>query len=224
MISIIIPVYNEEQTIKRLLEALSGEKDKPEIIIVDGGSTDKTLAIAQAYPVKIIHSGKGRSRQMNRGAQAASGDILLFLHADCLPEQGTPAAIKEFLNEGHIGGCLHHKIDSSGLIYRLIEVSGNLRAKWSKIFYGDQAIFVRREDFFKIGGFDEVDLFEDVLFSKKLKRSGKVGQLDKKATASARRWQNQGLVKATLINWLLTIGFLTGIPVNRLKKFYLDIR
>jgi rSAM/selenodomain-associated transferase 2 len=223
MISIIIPVYNEEKTIKLLLDSLS-YNHKFEIIVVDGSSTDETLKIASAYSVKIIKSIKNRARQLNEGARLAKGDKFLFLHADCRLEQGSLEDIECALNNGFIGGCLSQKIESGKIIYRFIEGSGNIRARLSRVFYGDQGIFVRRDAFFKIGGFDDVELFDDLIFSKNLKQIGKTCQLKKRIYSSARRWERQGIVKATLINWLLSLGFLLGLPPDRLSRIYKDIR
>lgn len=223
MLSIIIPAYNEEKTIQKTLEGLSN-KDNIEVIVVDGGSHDRTVALAKQHPVMIARAPKNRALQMNEGAKRAKGDAFLFLHADCLPEEEGIKAIRAALENGCVGGCLRQRIQSPKAIFRWIETSGNLRAKLFKIFYGDQAIFARRDVFFQIGGFDNVDLFDDVIFSKKLKRAGKVCIVNKKVYTSARRWQRQGIVKTTLINWLLTLGCVMGISPSSLKKFYSEIR
>lgn len=223
MISIIIPVYNEEKLIQSVIESVIGEKGV-ELIIVDGKSTDNTAVLARNYNIKLVNTEKNRGLQMNEGAKAAKGDIFLFLHADCFLDKGSFQEIINCINEGFIGGCLKQRIADSRIIYRWIESSGNIRAKLSKIFYGDQAIFVRRDIFFKIGGFDEVALFDDVLFSKKLKKEGKTCLLDKKVHTLARRWESQGLVKTTFINWLISLGFMLRISPRKLKKIYYDVR
>ena len=223
MMSIVIAAYNEEAVIRQTLSTLPYGSNM-EVIVVDGASTDKTVELAKQFPVKVIECSKNRALQMNKGAGIASGDILLFLHADCILEEGALEKIKDCLAKGYIGGCLSQKISSDKIIYRFIEASGNIRARLSKIFYGDQAIFVRRDVFFKLGGFDNLPLFEDILFSKKLMREGETAILAKRVFASPRRWQKNGIVKTTVIFWLLTLGFYLGLPYNRLEGLYRDIR
>jgi rSAM/selenodomain-associated transferase 2 len=223
VISIIIPVFNEEAAIERTLKSLPYGKDL-EVIIVDGQSNDRTMDIVGQYPVKVITSPRGRAVQMNAGACAAKGNILLFLHADCvIAAEGLRIIAKQVLLN-YVGGCFTHKIDSGKWIYRWIESSGNLRAELFKIFYGDQAIFVRRDIFEQIGGFDNVPLFEDVLFSRQLRQLGKTIVLDSSATVLPRRWEKRGIVKTTLMNILLSWGFILGVSTQRLAKFYKNIR
>jgi len=223
MISIIIPVYNEESTIRETLGNLLYNNDV-EVIVVDGESNNRTLEFAKQYPVRVIKSVKNRAAQLNEGARIVKGDKFLFLHTDCRLDSGCLEKIESCLTDSFAGGCFTQKIDSKKFIYRFIETSENIRAKVSRVFYGDQAIFVRRDAFFKIGGFDKIDLFEDVIFSQKLKKLGKTCVLKKKVYASARRWERQGVIKTTLINWLISLGFFIGISPDVLKKIYTDIR
>ena len=223
MVSVIIPVYNEESTIRKALSALT-YKDCLEVIVVDGESQDRTREFARTFPARVVGCTKNRALQMNKGAQLATRDALVFLHADCRLEEGSLRAISDCLEDGCVGGCLTQRIDSNKFIYRLIGYLGNIRARMSKIFYGDQAIFVRRDIFFKLGGFDNLPLFEDILFSKKLMREGQTRILDKRVFSSPRRWQKNGIVITTIIFWFLTLGLSLGISFDRLKRLYQDIR
>lgn len=222
-ISIIIPVYNEEKIIGETLEKVCSYHNA-EVIVVDGQSEDVTLEIVKKYPVKVVLTSEGRANQLNQGAEVSRGEILVFLHADCWIEEGSLEEIRNCIKRGFIGGCFAQRIASKRFVYRLIETSGNLRAKLFRVFYGDQAIFISRKVFFKVGGFDKVDLFEDTIFSKKIKGIGRTCVLNKKVYASARRWEKQGVVKTTLINWLLTTCFLLKVAPHRLKKIYHQIR
>ncbi len=223
MISIIIPVYNESKSIDRTLKGLP-YGNGIEVIVVDGQSDDQTMGIVNRYPVKCISSSRGRAQQMNAGASVARGDILLFLHADCVIDADGLKTIEKKISYNFIGGCFSHKIDSPQLIYRWIELSGNLRAEMLKIFYGDQAIFVRRDIFDQIGGFENVGLFEDVIFSKKLRRLGKTIVMDHQAVVLPRRWQKRGVLKTTVLNWFLTFGFNMGVSTEKLAKLYKNVR
>lgn len=223
MLSIIIPVYNEENTIGKTLSTLV-YGDNIEVIVVDGGSQNKTVELAQQYPVKVICASKNRALQMNKGAEVSYGDVLLFLHSDSWFEKGSLEEIIQALNNGCVGGCLSQRINSQRIIYRGIEESGNIRARLFKVFYGDQAIFVKRDIFFKVGGFDNVPLFEDILFSQKMKREGKTIVLNKKVFVSDRRWERKGIIKTTFIFCLLTLGFQLNVPYDKLKRLYQDTR
>lgn len=225
MLSIIIPTYNEEAALSEALGALP-YGNNIEVIVADGQSTDRTEEFIRRYPaLKLIQcAAKGRASQMNEAARHAKGEIFLFLHADCRLEKESPKAISQAIKNGHIGGCLSQRISSGKVVYRFIEASGNIRARLFKVFYGDQAIFVRRDVFFKLGGFDNLPLFEDILFSKKLMRAGETRVLDKKVFVSPRRWQKNGIIMTTIIFWLLTLGLSLGVSFDRLKRLYQDIR
>jgi len=222
-ISVIIPAYNEEGVIGRTLESLCA-MGAGEIIVVDGDSSDRTIQIARSFPVRVIAAPRGRAVQMNRGAEASRGETLLFLHADCRFGPEAIGHIQSAIAQGFAGGCFSQRIDSPRIVYRFIETSGNLRARLSGVFYGDQGIFARRDVFFEIGGFDEVELFEDVLFSKKLSAAGSVIMLRERIIASPRRWERTGVVKTTLLYWRVTAGFILGVNTRRLKRLYRNVR
>lgn len=223
MISVIIPVINEEKVIEKTLEELKDTRGI-EAIVVDGGSTDRTAQIVNKSSLKFVQTIKCRSQQMNEGAKIAEGDILFFLHADCKVEKNVFDTIKQCIKEGYIGGCLSQKIDSQSVIFRLIEASGNIRAKLTRVFYGDQGIFVRKDIFDTLKGFEDVELLEDVIFSKKMKKAGKTCCLNEKILVSPRRWQKQGIIKTSVINWIVSLGFILGKDPSYLKRYYKETR
>lgn len=225
-ISVIVPTYNEEYLIEKSLKLIGPQlRPQDELIVVDGYSHDKTFQIAKKFKAKVIQYSRGRSRQMNFASQVAKGNILLFLHADNYLQSGALDSLrKEVIQKNIIGGCFSQQIMAKNPVFRWIESSGNIRAKKTKIFYGDQGIFVKKGIFEKIGGYPEVDLFEDILFSKKLRSAGATTVMEEKIRISARSWQTHGIIMTSLRNWIIHILFALGVSPNRLKKLYPDIR
>ena len=222
-ISIIIPVLNEAKILEQTLSQLQSELGSHELIIVDGGSTDGSVPIAEKYG-KVVTSGRGRAKQLNAGAAAASGDILTFLHADVWLESGALAAVETALSSGYVGGGFCQKIDGKNRLYRAIEIAGNLRGKYLKVFYGDSGIFLTRTGFEKIGGFPEIPILEEIEFSKKLCKLGKTTLVVPHIHISARRWETKGVVRTTLKNWLITFLYFLKFPPAQLAKLYRHIR
>ena len=222
-ISIIIPVLNEAKILEQTLCHLQSEFGSHELIIVDGGSTDGSVPIAEKYG-KVVTSVRGRAQQLNAGAAAASGDILTFLHADIWLESGALAAVETALTSGYVGGGFRQKIDGKNILYRVIEIGGNLRGKYLKVFYGDSGIFLTRTDFEKIGGFPEVPILEEMEFSKNLCKLGKTTLVIPHIHISARRWETKGIVRTTVNNWLITLLYFLKFSPERLAKLYRHIR
>lgn len=224
MISVICPILNEERILlenSAWFKKLSG---MAELIFVDGGSTDKSVEIAGQY-ARVVCCNKGRAAQMNSGAEYAKGETLLFLHADSVVGVDTLRAIeKKLAKEGFLGGCLTQRMDKEAFIYRLIETLGNVRAKISRVFYGDQGIFVRKDVFERLGGFPDVPIFEDVLFTRKLRCEGKTTVLSDKIMVSARRWEKRGVFRTALMFNMLLIMFKIGHPLDKIKALYEDLR
>jgi len=224
VVTIIIPIYNEEKNLLEKIGQFRNLSKSAELIFVDGKSSDNSCSIAVAYG-KILHSKAGRAAQMNSGVTQARGDILLFLHADNIILTDTLETIERKITEdGYIGGCLTQRIDNNALIYRLIEWQGNTRARLTREFYGDQGIFVKKNTFLRMGGFPEVPIMEDVLFSRRLRTIGKTVVLSDKITVSARRWEKNGIIKTALIFNLIIILFWLKAPLHKIKQFYEDIR
>lgn len=223
MISVIIPVLNEAKILDKTLAQLQPELEGHELIIVDGGSTDNTLSIAEKYG-RVISSERGRAKQLNTGAASAIGDILIFLHADVWLEEGAFQAVESALSSGFVGGGFHQKIDGKSILYRIIEITADMRGKYLKTFYGDSGIYIRRKDFERIGGFPDVPIMEEMGFSKELRKLGSTKLIKPHIHISARRWEGNGIVRTTVKNWLITFLYFMGFSLDRLAKLYRNIR
>jgi rSAM/selenodomain-associated transferase 2 len=223
MISVIVPLYNEEKILTEHSAQFQELARNTELIFVDGGSEDRSVSLARPLGI-VLKSPRGRAAQMNCGAKAAKSDVLLFLHADNQISEKTVESIQAAINAGHVGGCLTQTIDNEFFVYRLIEAEGNARARRSKVFYGDQGIFVRRNVFEEIGGYPEVPILEDVFFTKKLRKQGTTVVLPDSILVSARRWEKHGILRATVIFNLITILSWFKVPLSTLKNLYEDLR
>ncbi len=223
-ISVILPVLNEEKTISRTLAAVMALHPH-EIIVVDGGSADRTRRICVEAGAKVLMTGPGRARQMNRGALDASGDVLLFLHADTRLPASALRDIAAALNDArYVGGRFDVELDSDRWLLKVVGFMISLRSRLSNVGTGDQAIFVRREILAELGGFPDMPLMEDIAFCRMLRRAGKVACLRSKVVTSARRWEAGGVWRTIFRMWTLKLLYLAGVPPARLKRFYADTR
>lgn len=224
-ISVVMPVLNEGRGLTATLSRLP-LSEREELIIVDGGSSDETVAIAGGFTDKVLLSPKGRGRQMNAGAGKAGGDLLLFLHADCvLPDRGFDLIRGIMSDSSVVAGAFDIRIDHPGISFRVIEAAANLRSRLTAIPYGDQALFLRRETFTRIKGFADLPIMEDIEIGRRLKQAGKIVFLGQPVRTSPRRWLQEGLVYTTLRDWSLAISFtLLNKPPGQLAKYYRDVR
>ena len=220
-LSIVIPALNEAQGICGCLDALAPVRARGhEIIVVDGGSGDQTLERARPLADKVMTSERGRARQMNAGARAAKGDALLFLHADTRLPADADSMILESLKD-HLWGRFDVRIDGRHALLPLVAFAMNVRSRHTGIATGDQAIFVRREAF---AGFPEVQLMEDVAFSKAMKRRGAPACLRSRAVTSGRRWEQGGVLRTVALMWRLRLLYALGASPERLAREYAERR
>ncbi|NEU06292.1 MULTISPECIES: TIGR04283 family arsenosugar biosynthesis glycosyltransferase [Clostridium] len=224
MISVIIPTLNEEKNIEKLLIKLNNINYPKEILIVDGGSNDKTALIASKYG-KVLTSPRGRCNQLNFGAKNAKGDILWFLHCDSIIDDYSFNHIERTIKENFIGGCFSlYFYDFKTIFLKYISYTSNLRAKYLKLIFGDQGLFIRKDVFFKLEGFKKMPIMEDWEFSTRLKREGKTKVLKTPIGTSARRFINGGQFKTHILMHKIKILYLLGTPPDKLSKIYKDIR
>jgi rSAM/selenodomain-associated transferase 2 len=223
-VSIIIPVYHEADIIVPMISALKGLNGNPgvEIIVVDGDPDGSTIRDVRDACVKTLLAGKGRASQMNRGAAAAKGDILLFLHADtCLPPNALQHILEIFRDRRIIGGSFDLGIQSEKKAYRLIEKMVYYRTRLTKMPYGDQAIFIFRKCFLKLGGFKEIPIMEDIELMRRIKAQRyRIGVIPHPVRTDPRRWEKEGIIYCTLRNWTLAVLFLLGVSPEKLAGYY----
>ncbi len=233
-ISVIIPTLNEERTIMATV-AQTAALGFNELIVVDGGSSDRTPLLVESYrlstqssprsPVRLITAPRGRASQMNEGATAGGGDVLLFLHADTqLPQDAKTAIEAAFSDQRIVGGRFDIRFDGPSIWGRMISRMMNWRSRVSGIATGDQALFVRRPICERMGGFADLPLMEDVDFSRRLKRMGKTAALTSTVTTSFRRWEQQGLVQTIFLMWGLRLLYWMGMSTHTLHRWYRLVR
>ena len=218
-LSIVIPVLNEGQSLDANLARLVAHpatQAQCEIIVCDGGSDDATVEIAARHPCRLLHSEAGRATQMNAGSEIASGEYLLFLHADShLPQDFSVADLR---TAGW--GFFRLRLDDEAPIYRLIETAINLRTRFTRVAGGDQGLYFEQRLFDALGGFPPIPLMEDIAISKLARRQEKPKIIAAALTSSARRWRDHGVISTVLLMWWLRLAYWFGADPGRLHRRY----
>ncbi len=223
-VSIIVPTLNEELVLENTLTHIQ-QLSPHELIVSDGGSNDYTYRIADRFSHRVITGSAGRALQMNAGANEATGDLLLFLHADSRIEPESYRKMLEYMkNPKWIGGAFTLCIESGKWSLKLIALLANIRSKYFGVAYGDQGFFVRKEVFKDMNGFSPIPICEDLDFYYRLRKKGSVILLKEKAHTSPRRWINEGIFFTTVRNFIIAVLFGLGFPPHILTKWYLAIR
>jgi len=233
-ISVIIPTLNEERTIMVTL-AHTATLGFDELIVVDGGSLDQTPVLVESYrrrtqspaqsPVRLVTAPCGRARQMNEGAKASGGEILLFLHADTqLPDDAKTMIDTTLADQRMVGGRFDVRFDRPSMWGTIISRMMKWRSRLTGIATGDQALFVRRPIFEQMGGFADMPLMEDIEFSRRLKRKGATAALTATVTTSFRRWEQHGPLRTILLMWTIRFLYWVGISPSHLVEWYKAVR
>ena len=219
-ISIIIPALNEEDSIKPLLQQLQKIREQGhEVIVVDGGSADKTVSLSELLADKVIASSAGRAIQMNKGASGSKNDILWFLHADSLIPEDAIKHIQQALNNKPWGRFNIH-LSGKNIVFRIIGSMMNLRSCLTGMVTGDQGIFIDKLLFNKTGGFPNIPLMEDIAMSKNLNKRSRPACVKVKLITSGRRWEKNGILSTVFLMWKLRFLFWIGVSADKIALQY----
>lgn len=220
-LSVIVPALDEAAALPAALAAAAPLRRRGhEVIVVDGGSSDETREAARSDADRVLEAQRGRARQMNAGAAAATGDVLLFLHADTLLPPDADACIRRALESGRAWGRFDVRIGGASPALAVVAWLMNARSRATGIATGDQAMFVRRDAFERAGGFPQIALMEDIVLSCALKRVSRPACLRERVTTSGRRWEERGIARTVLLMWWLRLQFFLGADPARLARSY----
>ncbi|WP_300320839.1 TIGR04283 family arsenosugar biosynthesis glycosyltransferase [Accumulibacter sp.] len=220
-LSLVLPVLDEAATVARHLAALQALRARgAELLVVDGGSADGTADLARPAVDRLIDSPRGRAVQMNAGASASRGDVLLFLHADTMLPPAADELIHRAIAAGASWGRFDVRIDGRHRLLRVVERMMNWRSRLTGIATGDQAIFVRRDVFLAVGAYPELPLMEDIALSKRLRQVAPPACLRESVTTSGRRWEKRGVLRTIVLMWRLRAGYFLGADPQTLAVRY----
>ncbi|HEY2664442.1 MAG TPA: TIGR04283 family arsenosugar biosynthesis glycosyltransferase [Candidatus Binataceae bacterium] len=224
-LSIVVPVLNEQEVLSATLAAIQEGAPDAEVIVVDGGSSDASVRIAEQFTDQVLAAPRGRAQQQNLGAARSSGEALVFVHSDTIVPPTFSDDIAAALTDPWVcGGRFDIRFDDPRAISRLIGRAISLRSRLTRSATGDQAIFVRRATFARLGGFPEIPICEDLALMRLLKRAGRVACLRSTVTSSARRWQHGGFARTIVLLWTIKSLYLCGVAPERLARWYADVR
>ena len=221
-LSVVIPALNEAAGISAVLHALAPLAARgAQLLVADGGSVDGTVTLAQVGGAQVVHAPRGRALQMNAGAQQATGEVLLFLHADTrLPPDADRLIAQALANGPQVWGRFDVRIEGQPRMLRVIAAFMNWRSRWSGIATGDQALFMTRAAFDAVGGFPVQPLMEDIEMSKRLLKLSRPACLRARVVTSGRRWETQGVWRTVLLMWRLRLAYWRGATPERLAALY----
>lgn len=224
-VSIIVPVLNEAAGIVAMLDALQGWRGHcAELIVVDGGSTDDTCALAAPRCDRLIDALRGRAAQMNAGAASSRGALLLFLHADTTLPPDAPRLLASLAARAPVWGRFDVSLSGAHPLLGLIASCMNWRSRLTAVATGDQAMFISRDLFAECGGFPVLPLMEDIALSKHLRRVQRPACLASRVVTSGRRWEEGGVLRTMGLMWALRLGYVLGVPPARLARWYRHTR
>jgi len=219
-VTLVMPTFNEAAFVEDCLVSVVEDPDT-EVLVVDGGSTDGTARVVAEQPgVRLVPSARGRARQMNAGARAATGDVLLFLHADTELPADALAWVRVVIMAGAAWGRFDVRLSGHRRAFRVIERMMNWRTAATGIVTGDQALYVRRDVFHALGGFAPIELMEDIELSTRLKWFGRPARIRAPVVTSSRRWETHGIMRTVVRMWLLRLLYALGVPPRRLARWY----
>jgi len=221
LLSLILPVLNEATTVVAQLAKLQALRARgAELLVVDGGSNDGTAALAAAGADRLLDAPRGRALQMNAGARASRGDVLLFVHADTTLPPDAEALIRAAIAGGAVWGRFDVSIDGRHPLLPLVAAMMNWRSRLTGIATGDQAMFVRRDAFLALGAFPEVALMEDIALSRRLKTVARPACLRARVRTSGRRWEKHGVLRTIVLMWRLRASYFFGADPQQLAVRY----